>query len=113
MKLLERNKSTIYYKNFVSKTPVVEDEIETGEYESTYSELKTMRGYITPSKGLESEEMFGEAANYDRLILSEDTDMNEYSIVWVDRQTNEDPDFTVVRVARSLNSVTIAIRRLQ
>ena len=65
---------------------------------------------------------FGESESYDKVIVLDDRDapIDEHSILWVDTPPllNEDGttdtpyDYTVRRVARSLNGVSIAIKKV-
>lgn len=113
MNCLNRNKKKIYYRNFVKADPITDDYgNETGEYENTYGEIQTLYAYVTPNQGYEAERMFGKDVNYDRVIICKATDINEYSQIWVDASISVDADYSVVRVSKSLNSVSIAIRKL-
>ena len=66
---------------------------------------------------------FGESESYDKVIVLDDitAPIDEHSILWVDTLPllNEDGttatphDYTVRRVAKSLNSVVIAIRKVR
>ena len=65
---------------------------------------------------------FGESESYDKVIVLDNlkSPINEYSILWVDTlphlnddgTTDTPHDYIVKKVARSLNSVSIAISKV-
>ena len=119
MRCLRRNKTKFYYALFEGKNPVTTaDEfgntINTGEYAVTYGAPIECEANISPASGATSIEMFGSAEGYDKIIVLDDPDVpiNEYSVLWVDRDTTEDYNYVVRRVAKSINSVSIAISRV-
>lgn len=116
MQLLNRNKKTISYKNYLgTMTPIVDDDgYETGEYTESYSNVKTAQVYVTANRGDASEEMFGTTLDYDNIVYAElSCDINEYSLLWVDADTTDPNDYIVRRVATSLNHKAIAIKKVR
>lgn len=116
MQLLKRNKKTIKYKNYSgTQTPMTDDDgYYTGEYTEGYSELKTAKVYVTANRGDASEEMFGKNLDYDNILFAElDSDIDEYTILWVDAPTTAENDYIVLRVATSLNHKAIAIKKVR
>ena len=126
MRCLNRNKQTFYYAPFLSITPV-EDEYgnETGESKVLYGQPVRCEGNISAARGETVTRQFGEDVGYDRVIVMDDPDIpiDEYSVLWVDNSPmlkdmgdghmKQDPwDYTVRKVARSLNSVSIAISKV-
>ena len=127
MKLLERNKQKIYYRNHVSTAPITETDeygniLETGEKSKTYSALKFVRAYVKSAIGSNEAEPYGDFTSKRRTIYVENDvcDIDEYSILWVDidpqaDETTGEPtvphNFTVDGVAKSLNHTRILIRR--
>lgn len=123
MKCLNRNRQLFFCAEYESKTPV-KDEYgnQTGEYELHYGLPKPYYGNISAAKGEMAARQFGEAESYDRIIVMDgrDTQIDEYSRLWVDERpvlmegdTVFPPhDYEVKKVARSLNSISIAIRKV-
>jgi len=114
MQTLKRNQQTIKYKNWVSETAITDsDGNETGEYTQAYSNIVVQRAYVTPSQGIVDEKMFGEDVKYDKVIIVDKTTINEQSILWVDDldETHEH-DYQVKKIAKSLNSYAIAIKKV-
>lgn len=120
MRCLNRNSIGFYYAVYQGSTPVlVKDEygneIETGEYEVSYDEPEYARGNISPAKGAVAVEVFGSAEGYDRVLVVDDpnTPIDEYTVLWVDTDDTDEPyDYIVRKVARSLNSASIAISKV-
>lgn len=129
MRLLERNKQKVYYRNFISQTAVsYTDEygntIETGEKTNTYGEVKSVRAYVKSAIGQNEAEPFGDFTSKRRTIYVEKdiADINEYSLLWVgidpqiDDETGEPQsphNFTVEGISSGLNHDRILIRRVE
>ena len=112
MRVLNRNKQKIYYKTYVGKTKILdEDGYYTGESEITYSDLIEAKMNVSASRGVASEEMFGVSLNYSKLLVTDDINcpMDEHSILWIDKPTDQPYNYVVVRKAKSLNSITYAV----
>lgn len=128
MRLLERNKQTIYWRNLTGTAAITtQDEygntLETGEYTKTYGEFKSARVYVKSAIGENTAEPYGDFTSKRRTIYAEPnkTDINEYSLIWVGISPAPDEDgeptvphnFTVDGVAESLNHTRILIRRVE
>lgn len=121
MRNLIRNNVRFHYASY-EKRELITDEYgnETGQYEVIYGEPILCYGNISGAKGEIQNRQFGESENYDKVIVLDnpDTSINEYSILWVDSSPlSEDGslkphDYIVKKVARSLNSVSIAISKV-
>ena len=131
MRCLERNKRAFYYALYAGKT-AMKDEYgnETSESRVEYSKPVSCRGNISAAHGETDTRQFGEHEVYDRVIVmsNRDTPIDEYAVLWVDSSpevtadgelARDDEgeilmpwDYTVKKVARSLNSVSIAIRKV-
>lgn len=115
MKTMERNKRTIWYANYAGKEETLsESGKRTGQFHVQYSEPIELRANVSPAKGSSDNELFGITESYDRTIVTDKMDINlsESSVVWVDAKPDTAWDYVVVRVARSLNSATIAIKKV-
>lgn len=131
MKTLIRNKSKFYYALFERKIPKVDEYgNNTGEYEVRWQKPLKYLANISAAKGETSTRQFGESENYDRVIVMSNNSpkIDEYTVLWVDTVPkldsngllllNEDGsvvtphDHIVKKVARSINSVSIAISRV-
>jgi len=136
LKALKRNKRLFYYCLYQSDAPVVDVYgNETGETFVVYKAAVPMYANISPASGQASAEQFGNLENYDKVIVTDDLNcpITENSVLFVDKSpeyktvlthsptaittTTEEvsvpiPDYTVRRVAKSLNSISIAIKKV-
>lgn len=131
MRCLRRNQSRFYYALFIEKKPV-KDECgnDTSEYEVVYGNPVECRANISASRGETATRQFGDDEVYDKVIVMDNpkAPIDEYSVLWIDRtpqltetgelEKNESGeivtpwDYEVRKVARSLNSVQYAIRKV-
>lgn len=123
MKALERNKQTFYYALPTGTlTDVIdEDGFYTGEQKPAYAAPVKAEMNISPATGRTALEWFGVNEAYDKVLVTDDIEcpINEATILWVDTTpeiidgATETPyDYMVARVARSLNSVVIGIKKV-
>ena len=136
MRCLDRNKRPFWYCLYKEKTAVI-DEFgnETGESIVTYYDPVRMEANISQATGQSLTEQFGNLENYDKVIVTTDMDcpIDEHSVLFIDKcpeftnalthtptaiTTVDDEivvpvyDYTVRRVAKSLNSISIAVRKV-
>ena len=121
MQCLERNKSVFYYATYIGRTEIIDDQgFSTGEYQNTYSNPVLCRGNVSAAKGEVNIQQFGESEIYDKVIVLNETDITSSSVLWVDTlpvldnqgATTTPYDYVVKKIARSLNSVSIAISKV-
>lgn len=131
MVCMNRNKLTFFYALYVSKEQGTDDYGNpTGGVDVTYGNPQEFKANISAAKGETQTRQFGESENYDKVIImgSDAPPIDEYSILWIDTvpqlddtgalATNDDGevitphDYIVKKVARSLNSVSIAISKV-
>ena len=129
MRILERNKQTLWYANIYSvgyKTD--ENGFKTGEKEIQYGEPVKCRMSMAissgannlGSQGMAELEPYGITTGYTHRAVTEDLncEMNEESIVWFrkepkDEQGNTTPyNFRVVRKALSLNHLIYYLKEV-
>lgn len=111
MKGLERNKRDFQYAVHTGRKEPILDESgnRTGEYASVYSEPVSWKGNISAGSGDVEAAPFGSEITYDRIIVlaGETPPIDENCKVWFDGK-----QYIVKAVAKSLNSVSIAIRKV-
>lgn len=120
MRALERNKQNIYFANYTGRSVITdEDGLETGEYELTYTQPTSVKVNVSASRGEASLDLFGTDLNYSNTIVSDkDLGIDENSILWVGKEAYASAsvitphNYKVVSVAKSLNSVVYAIRKV-
>ena len=131
MRTMLRNKSRFYYALYKERIPIIDDYGNTtGEYDVIHENPVEFAANISAAKGVTATRLFGESESYDQVFVM-DIDaprIDEYTVLWIDTvpQVDEDGalatndenevitphDYIVKKVARSLNSVSIAISKV-
>lgn len=123
MRCMVRNRTKFYYALYIDKKELTDEYgNSTGEYEVLHGNPVVALGNISSAMGETQIRQFGESESYDKVIVLDNpnTPIDEYSILWVDTPPHLNPDGTtetphdyiVKRVAKSLNSVAIAISKV-
>lgn len=122
MRCMERNKTPFYYCLYEGEKPVIDEAgDETGETQVVYSDPVFLKANISPATGNTSVEQFGNSLQYDKVIVLDDVTcpIDEHTVLFVDKTPAFDDegvplfDYIVKKVARSLNSVSIAIGKVE
>ena len=119
MRCMVRNKTAFYYALYKGQTEIIDEYGNaTGQYDVSYSNPIKALGNVSAAQGEMQTRQFGDSESYDKVIVLDDvnTPIDEYSILWVDTlpesNTELPHDYVVKKVARSLNSVSIAISKV-
>lgn len=116
LRTLERNKQVIYYALFDGKKPVIDEYgNQTGEYEILYTPPTLLKINVSAARGEYSTRQFGDTEKYDKVLMTDDLNVpiTETSILWIDSlDTTKPHDYIVKKVAKSLNSVSIAVSKV-
>lgn len=136
MRGLKRNQKTLYYRIYQSNIPVYEMDLDgnividpvtgepllTGETKVGYAAPVQFRANVSAARGESSSDPFGIDLSYDKTMVSCDMTLpiDELSVLFVDKKPEFDAggnlantaDYKVVKVAKSLNSVLYAIRKV-
>ena len=122
MRCMTRNKTAFHYALYTGQTEIVDEYGNaTGEYSVAYSTPIKAFGNVSAAQGEMQTQQFGVSESYDKVIVIDDADspIDEYSILWVDTppdlssgDTVTPHDYVVKKVARSLNTVSIAIKKV-
>lgn len=132
MRCMSRNKVAFFYALYERKEPIVDDYGNTtGEFEVFYGNPLEYSANISAAKGETQTRQFGENEVYDKVIVADNTvpPIDEYSILWIDITPQLDEtgalatdesgkvitphDYIVTKVARSLNSVSVAVSKVK
>lgn len=121
MRCLKRNMQKFWYCLYESS----EDQYD--EYGNllqeplvTYAEPVRMLANISAASGQAQTEMFGGLDSYDKVIVTADMEcpIDEHTVLFVDKEPENSLsgvpmyDYIVKRVAKSLNSISIAVRKV-
>lgn len=123
MRSLKRNEQTFYYALYGTEVEEVDEEGNyTGEVKIGYGNPVKAEENISASRGEASTEQFGISLDYDKIVCSCDMTLpiDETTILWVDTMpvldkngaTTTKHDYVVKKVAKSLNSVQYAIKKV-
>ena len=123
MRTLLRNKIRIYYANFRTKNPIKDEYGNlTGEYDIVYDKPVEIKANVSAARGEATTRQFGEDESYDRVIVMDDpkVPIDVSSVLWIDSlpeikadgSTDTPYDYIVKQVAPSLNSVSIAVSKV-
>lgn len=121
MKTMERNKVPFWYLLYDRKEAVKnEDGNETGDYRVVYKEAVFQRENISAATGSAQVEQFGNFISYDKVIVTDDLccPIDENTVLFIDKEPEYDEDgnplydYIVKRVAKSLNSISYAVSKV-
>ena len=123
MRTLHRNKIRIFYANYLSKTQLKDEYGNlTGEYKISYTHPIGVCANVSAARGEATTRQFGDDESYDRVIVLDDPKfpIAVTSILWIDTlpeiaedgSTDTPHDYIVKQVATSLNSVSIAVSKV-
>ena len=89
LRLLKRNKRTIYYCLLSDVVPVADSEgYESGEQELIYAEAVAIEANVSAATGQSQIEQFGSFINYDKVIMSDDLELpiDENTVWFIDKE---------------------------
>lgn len=122
MKCMKRNLQKAYYALFTGFEPILDEEgYSTGEKRITYSVPHLFKANISAAKGSTDIDHFGITEQYDRIVIPErDCPLTEASVLWIDccpevkedGTTDTPHDYVVVRIAKSLNHMVVAVKKV-
>lgn len=122
MKCMERNKTSFYYALYSRKEPIRDEygNLST-ELKVYYEEPVKCKANISPATGVSQIEQFGSSLKYDKVIVLDDMTcpIDENTVLFVDKEPARDAednllyDYIVKKIARSLNSIAIAISKVE
>ena len=124
MRSLRKNQQRLYYTTYNNKMQVTDENGDfTGDEDTGYSAPVSFYANISPAKGSSQEEVFGKNLDYSRTIVTCDMTLpiDEFSRIWIKTKPvlkpdgtadGDSADYSVVQVARGLNSVAYALKKL-
>lgn len=124
MRSLRKNQQHLYYATYNNKIPITDENGDfTGDEETGYSSPVSFYANISPAKGNSQEEVFGKNLDYSRTVVTCDITLpiDEFSLIWIETKPvlksdgtadGDSADYSVVAIARSLNTVVYALKKL-
>lgn len=117
MRGLRINQQCIHYATFTGTENVVDENgYETGEKEREYGTPTELWINLSPAKGRAAEKMFGLELDYTRTMTTCDMSLpiTETTVLWVEETDTSKPyDYIVRGIAKGLNSVVYAIKKVR
>lgn len=119
MRALARNKQTIYYALYDGKTKVYDSNgLFTGDHKPSYSAPVKATMNVSPARGSAAVEMFGVNTNYSRIVVTDDLacPITETTVLWIGPEPNQTAsnfNYRVVRIGRSINSISYAVAEVE
>lgn len=122
MKLMKRNLTPIRYCLFKEKVIIKDDEgYETGETGVGYDDPVELLCSVSTATGYTQAQMFGNLESYDKVIITDDTScpIDENTVLFIDKEPEFDEqgkpiyDYTVRRVAKSMNFISYAVSKVK
>lgn len=121
MRTLKRNQRKFYYCLYDSAEEIYDTYGNaTGEYIPLYKAHESMYANVSPASGYAQTEQFGNLDSYDKVIVTDwlNCPIDENSVLFIDKNPEYSVDgkplfdYTVKRVAKSLNSISIAVQKV-
>lgn len=122
MRTMTRNRKVFYSASFDGLSMSTDKDGNYVEEKHTYSDPVKRYGVFTPANGNAHVQLFGMNELYDKVIMLNGNDdyLAVGSVLWVDTmpvidehgKTETPHDYIVVRVAKSLNFIRVAIRKV-
>lgn len=118
MKALNRNKQAFWYANQTGYEPIYDDYGYESGTAIAYSAPVQFMANISAARGTEERDAFGINTVYSKTIVTDDLNLpiTKSSILWIGTEPDEQGEkgsvkhnYVVVAVAKSLNSLTIAV----
>lgn len=115
MKTLNRNKQIVYYALYKGKEDIIDEYgNRTGEHSILYSPPIKAKMNVSAARGTAESNVFGISTNYTKILVTDDMKcaISEDSILWIDATPDEPYNYVVVQVAKSLNSISYAVKKV-
>lgn len=124
MRCLERNTQTVWYSLYAGRgTRAVDaDGLYTGDRAVAYSAPVEALMNVSGARGTAEREQFGINTSYTKTIVTDDmeTEFDTDTIFWIGVEPDANGEagavkhnYAVVRVSKTLNSVTLALAEVQ
>ena len=115
MRPLNRNKSTIYFAQYIDSTEILEDGLRTGQFEENYGAPIKYRANVLSDKDQLGYQAYGIEQKFDKiLVVEKNCIINDTSNLWIDNlDTSLPADYEVTAISNSLNGKRIFITKVK
>lgn len=124
MRTLRRNQKKLWYASYTGDNPITDENGDfTGDTAPEYSTPVAFYANASAARGTSQDEVFGKNLIYSRSIVTCDMTLpiDEHSLIWIEKEPvkksdgtfdYESADYSVVQVAKNINSVAYAVSKL-
>lgn len=116
MRTQKRNKSSVYYALYNGVQELTDASGNyTGEYAPSYGTPVKIRVNVSAAKGTADVEQFGIDTPYSKTIVTDNMScpIAEDTVLWIGKTPSAgEYNYVVVRVAKSINSITYAVKEV-
>ena len=115
MRMLDRNRRSLWYANPEGSEPILDEwGNDTLEVRKIYTEPKLVGANVSAGTGQDTTMVFGNLTSYNRVIALADNSLGivEGTRVWFGIGTDKPHNYEVVKVADSVNGVLLAVREV-
>ena len=115
MRDLKANQKTIWYQNS-SGFVAVKDEYgnRTGEEQPIMEHAEQLKISVSGAVGAMEAAAFGGFTDYSRTACTANTNcpLREGTLIWINRDSDESPDYVVTKKADTINGVLYALKEI-
>lgn len=115
MRVLEKNKRSYHYANPTGETIMKKDEngFYSSEVENEYEPIVRAKANYSSVNGEQVVSAFGTFDDYNAvMVFAGECPLIEGSKLWIDRPIDKEADYSVKKVAKSLNGCLVALKKL-
>lgn len=115
MKVLKQNRQTTYYALYLGEREVIQNGMRTGRFEPIRGVPTEFKVNVSATQGHAYVRPFGLWGDFSAVMVTDDMEIpfDTNTVFWVGKDPATEPyNFIVVRVSRSLNSTTIALKEV-
>ena len=114
MQTLKRNKRAVYYANCIGQSETDENGVYSGEISPVHGQPVLIMANVSPVSGFVSVQPFGLAEEYDAVLqLDTSLPITAETVFWLECTPPEMYDHVVSRVSRSLNALSVAVKKVK
>jgi len=120
MRCLRRNKQKCWYAKYLAGETAYDEYGNEAGRTLTYTKPVRIDANVSPARDVNTVSIFGTDINYDKVLCMDSAPFDEKSLLWIDTkpvlnadgETSTPPDYVVKRIAESLNSVLVAVSKV-
>lgn len=115
MRDLRSNQKTIWYQNSIGSAAIRDENGDrTGEEQPVMEPPEQLRISVSGAAGAMEAAAFGGFTDYSRTACTANVNcpLHEGTLVWINRDASESPDYVVTKKADTINGVLYALKEV-